>query len=378
MTKPRVALLPPRVWHSTWGQEKNLVSHLAKSFRIDVLDLMDFGGRHRKAGRNHFPPPDGVRVIERPTPKGLILQGLYLELANYFRLLFGPYQMLITYLTLGGALAAMAAKMRGMKVLLIYADDYVTFYRAQNKLAGWITARLANPLVASLADEAAATARLLARDLEPYAGRVHYIPNGVAVEKLGQIPIKKEGRFTVGFVGGFGHWVDFEAVVEAARLTPQVNFVLVGGGDRFAEVKEMAVGLENLTMTGQVDYDRVGRELAGMDACLIPFKVSRLTDRVSPIKLFEYWAAGRPVIASPIKEVVETAGERNGRTAALFYRDGCGRELAEIINRLAAQPDLAAGLRREGSARLKSNDWSEIIKRYWTILAGFGFVGQGK
>lgn len=369
MKKPRAALLPPRVWHSTWGQEKNLVNHLARVFRIDVLDLMDFGGRHQKAGPNRFPPPEGVRVIERPTPPHLVLQGVYLELANFFRILFGPYQLLITYLTMGGVLATLAAKLRGAKVLLIYADDYVEFYRQKNSLAGALTKALANPLVARLADRAVATAELLAEDLKPFNPAVVRVPNGVEAAKLAGVPTKTEGPFTVGFVGGFGHWVDFEAVVEAAGLLPEVEFILVGGGDRYQEVREMAHGLANLTLTGQVDYDRVLAELAGMDVCLIPFKRSGLTDRVSPIKLFEYWAAGRPVITSPIREVRLTAEN----DSASYYWPGLGESLAQAIIELKEQPELGERLVAAGRKRLVAHDWSNLIRQYREMLAEMGF-----
>ena len=377
MFKPRIALLPPRVWHSTWGQEKNLVQHLAQRFRIDVLDLMDFGGRHRKAGPNRFDPPPGVRVVERPQPPGLVLQGLYLELANGLRVLFGRYDLLITYLTLGGVLAVLAARLRGIKVMLIYADDYVAFYEAKSHLAGRFTARVANPLVASLAHRAAATARLLARDIRPHNPGVKVIPNGTDAARLARVPEKKGGQFTVGFVGGFGHWIDFPAVLEAARLLPEVLFVLVGGGDMYDRVAAQAQSLDNLSLTGQVDYDRVIIELAAMDVCLIPFKKDGLTDRVSPIKLFEYWAAARPVISSPIEEVVRAASDQEGRgAAALFYEPGNGADLARAVRELQDDPELGKALAQEGKARLKAHDWSEIIKSYWAILEDLGF-GQG-
>jgi len=370
LARPRAALLPPRVWHSTWGQEKNLVGRLADRFDIDVLDLVDFGRRHDRAGRNFFPPPPGVRIIERPTPPGLILQGLYQELANGLRLLLGGYDLLVTYLTTGGVLAALAARLRGVKVLLIYADDYVEFYSHKSRLAGRLTARLANPLVARLAQAAVATARLLAEDLRPFHPGISHVPNGVEAARLAQVPAKTGGPFRVGFVGGFGHWVDFESLIEAAGRLPEIEFRLIGGGDRFEEVAGLSKGLANVTLTGQVDYDRVLSELAGLDVCLIPFKLSRLTDRVSPIKLFEYWAAGRPVIASPAREIRETAG----RDGALYYDDG--PSLARAIERLRAEPGLRDGLAAAGRTRLRAHDWSVLIERYWTILAGLGFGPQ--
>ncbi len=366
--RPKAVLASGRVWHSTWGQEKELVGQLSRRMDVDVLDLVDFGGRHAKAGLNRYPPPPGVRVIERLTPPTLPLQGLYLELANGLRLLFGDYDLFITYPTAGSVLATVAARLRGAKVMLIYGDDYAAFYRAKSRLAGWLTARIANPLVARLAHAAVATAELLAEDIRPFNPGVVVIPNGADASRLASVPAKAGGRFTVGFVGGFGHWVDFEAVVEAARLLPEVDFRLVGGGDRYDEVAALAAKLDNVELTGQVGYERVLAELADMDTCLIPFKVSPLTDRVSPIKLFEYWAAGRPVIASPAREIRRTAGSE----AALYYRDGDGADLARVIDRLRSENGLAAGLTEAGRKRLKDYDWTEIIKRYWKLLAEIG------
>lgn len=371
--KYRAALLAPRVWHSTWGQEKDLVQRLVADFKVDVLDLVDFSHRHHKAGLHHFPPPEEARVIERATPPTLPLQGLYLELANFFRILFGHYELMITYLTMGAVLASLAARLRRVKILLIYADDYIEFYRAKSGIIGWLTAKAANPVVAGLADRASATARLLAEDIRPYNHRVVHLPNGTDAAKLAKVPAKIGGRFTVGFVGGFGHWVDFEAVTEAARLCPEIDFRLVGGGDRFEEVKSLAGGLDNVSLTGQVDYDRVQVELAAMDACLIPFKVNRLTDRVSPIKLFEYWAAGRPVVASHTREVAETAEHE----AALYYWDGQGASLAEAIKRLRDEKGLAAELRQAGRRRLADYDWDRIYARYRLLLEEMGFETGG-
>ncbi len=359
----RAALLSPRVWHSTWGQEKNLAQGLAERFRVDVLDIVDFGRRHALAGRHHFPPPPGGRVIERATPPGLPLQALWLELANGWRILLGGYDLMVSYLTAGALLAMLAARLRGTRILLVYADDYVAFYARKSRLAGWLTARLFNPLAARLAHRVAATARLLAEDLRPFAGQVVRLPNGVDAGRLAAVPAKVGGPFTVGFVGGFGHWVDFETVAAAARLLPATRFILVGGGDRHAEVAAMTAGLDNVEFTGQVDYDRVLTELSRMDACLIPFKPGPLTDRVSPIKLFEYWAAGRPVIASPALEIAETAGD-----AVLYYQPGDAPDLAARIAELAGNKDLAGRLAAAARARLAAHDWGEIIKGYWRLI----------
>jgi len=194
------------------------------------------------------------------------------------------------------------------------------------------------------------------------------IPNGTDASWLAQVPAKKEGPFTAGFVGGFGHWVDFECLIEAARLRPEVRFVLVGGGDRFEEVRALSRDLDNVTLTGQVSYDRVLAEMAGMDLCLIPFKTGRLTDRVSPIKLFEAWAAGRPVISSPIREVRLTAGDE----AAIYYWPGLGPSLAQAIDDIRDNPGLARRLVQAGQKSWPPTTGtrsSSATGKYWPTWA---------
>jgi len=370
--RPKAILLSPKVWHTIGGHEKYLTARLARRFEVTVLDLVDFGGRYKKMGKNPFPLPEGARLVERPTPPTLPLQGLYLELANGLRVLFCRAELLVTYLTLGGVLAALAARLRGLKILFIYADDYVAFYRAKSRLAGWMTANIANPLVARLADGAAATARLLAEDLRPYNPGVEHIPNGVDAARLAGAPPKTGGPFRVGFIGGFGHWVDFESILEAARRLPEVEFRLIGGGDRFDEVEAMSHDLANVSLTGPLPYDRVVEEMGRLDACLIAFKVNPLTDRVSPIKLFESWAANRPAICSPVREVLETAGQPGDQdAAALYYQDGAG--LAGAIAKLQADPALGQRLAAEGAKRLAEHDWDRLMERYWGLLRQMGF-----
>ena len=150
-------------------------------------------------------------------------------------------------------------------------------------------------------------------------------------------------------------------VLEAARALPDVHFDLVGGGDRLEEVRAAAEGLDNVAVPGRVSYAEVWEHVGAASVCLVPFSLSDLTHRVSPIKLFEYWAAGRPVVVSRTVEMQACAG------AAVLYADG-GAELAAQISKLHDDRDLRRKLAAAGRERVREFDWQVIGARYLSIF----------
>jgi glycosyltransferase involved in cell wall biosynthesis len=69
---------------------------------------------------------------------------------------------------------------------------------------------------------------------------------------------------------------------------------------------------DRLILTGRVPYERIPSLLSAADVCLLPFQTVPATEHIVPIKLYEYMASGRPVIASPLPGVRRDAGEDNG------------------------------------------------------------------
>ena len=359
--KKRVILQSPRVWDSTWGQEKDLADVLARSFELVVLDLQDFVGRYGKLEPRYEPPTESVLVRRQRFPGPALLRAALGELANAWQQISRRADCYATYLTTGNVLAVILARLMGRKVLLIYADDLAALYGAQSRLAGWITRRICTPLVARLANAATATAELLAEDILEFAGNVSRIPNGVSLRRVPDVSPLPEGQLRVAFIGGFGHWVNFEAVLEAAAALKDVHFDLVGGGDRLEEVRGIAAGLENVSVPGRVAYEEVWRHMDAANCCIIPFFINDLTHRVSPIKLFEYWAAGRPVVVSRTVEMGSAAGD-----AVLYANDGS--ELTGQLARLRDDASLRRKLAETGRSRVAEYDWEVLGARYVEII----------
>lgn len=140
----------------------------------------------------------------------------------------------------------------------------------------------------------------------------------------------------------------------------------VGDGGRRAALEAAcdAAGLDGaVTFTGLVPHAEVPRLLAGVDVCLDPAPPGPLNDRSTMIKVAEYLAAGRPVVANPLHETRRTAGD----AAAYALRAGADG-LADAVAALAADPARRRALATAGLARVRELTWErsavELLRAY--------------
>jgi colanic acid biosynthesis glycosyl transferase WcaI len=129
-----------------------------------------------------------------------------------------------------------------------------------------------------------------------------------------------EGRFVVGFVGNHGVCEGLEGLLDAARLLadrPDVHVLMVGGGPRRDALRARAEGLPNVTMLEPVPVTRVGDHLAAADVLLVPLRDDPHFATRFPAKLFDAWAAGRPVLVGWDGDARRLVEETGGGTFAV-------------------------------------------------------------
>jgi glycosyltransferase involved in cell wall biosynthesis len=185
------------------------------------------------------------------------------------------------------------------------------------------------------------------------AGRVSLITNGVDLDVVpdpaapADVPVRDDA-FVAMFVGAHGTYSSLETVLGAAdrlRDDPGIQVVLVGGGDRKPALEQQAaeMGLPNVTFIDPVPKRQVPAYLARAGLCLLPYQDRALFAGALPNKVFDYLAAGRPILASaPVGELTR-----------LVDATGCGwnvapedpAAMATAIREAAADP---AGARRRG------------------------------
>ena len=123
-----------------------------------------------------------------------------------------------------------------------------------------------------------------------------------APEKLA---IEPNGR-TAGYWGVTAEWTDIKLLAFAARALPDVRFVLVGDIVRIdvSELKKMP----NVILAGAVPYEQLPAYLHAFDVCMLPYRICDHVLSCDPVKLWEYMAAGKPVVAVRFPEIERLKG----------------------------------------------------------------------
>jgi glycosyltransferase involved in cell wall biosynthesis len=113
----------------------------------------------------------------------------------------------------------------------------------------------------------------------------------------------------VGYVGALHEWVDLELIRAVATSMPDFQFVFVGPIVRDVEVLR---SLPNVRFLGQKPHGEVPGYVRFFDVCIIPYVRDAYTETTYPAKLNEYLALGKPVVATPLPELVDYNQEFDG------------------------------------------------------------------
>jgi glycosyltransferase involved in cell wall biosynthesis len=238
---------------------------------------------------------------------------------------------------LNSPLPAEAARYRELE----RAEDAVALERAV--LAG---ADLVLPVSSPLADYAR----------ERGARRVEVMPNAVWLERFQGLPSREGDEPPVAvFAGALRPWHGVETIAQAWRLlganAPRLRVIGDGPGrDALA-----AVGAE---MVGTVPHADVARLLSEANVGLAPYAQDAPT-YFSPLKLFEYLAAGLAIVAADIPGIRDVVGD----DAALLHAPGDADALAGAVARLAADRDERVRLGRRAQALAELHTWEERARR---------------
>ena len=157
------------------------------------------------------------------------------------------------------------------------------------------------------------SARSLRDDIGGRSGPTLYLPNGVDLNAFaGETEEPTElaglGGPRIVYSGAFGAWFDAPLVLAAARALPHAQFVLLGQVPRGGFALE---GQANVHLLGERPFAGVARILRHCHAAIIPFDVKRMpsvVEAINPLKLYEYGAAGLPVVAYPSAEIRQAGG----------------------------------------------------------------------
>ena len=189
--------------------------------------------------------------------------------------------------------------------------------------------------------------RIVAAGADP--ARVHVVPNGVVLDRFRPSPPAADGTVVLGFVGFVREWHGLDAVISGLAAHPDrsLRFVVVGDGPARPGLAALAERLgvaDRVRFAGLVPHEAVPDAIARFAIALQP----RVVEYASPLKIFDYMAAGRAIVAPDQPNIREVLTD--GRTALLFdpaRPDAMWQAIARLIDDGDLRARLGAAARTE-------------------------------
>jgi glycosyltransferase involved in cell wall biosynthesis len=186
--------------------------------------------------------------------------------------------------------------------------------------------------------------------------RVRVVPNGVVLDRFSPAASTATKTPVLGFVGFVRDWHGLDAVIGgmAEHPDPPVAFTVVGEGPARPGLEALAASLgvaDRVRFTGLVPHEQVPATVQTFDIALQP----RVVDYASPLKIFDYMAAGRAIVAPDQPNIREILA--HGRTGLLFDPNQPGAMWGAVA-RLLADPALRARLGAAARAELEARDFT--------------------
>ena len=214
-------------------------------------------------------------------------------------------------------------------------------------------------------------------DLELQTPFAIVAPSGVDLEQYADLPAPQLARkewglpekFTAGYTGHLYPGRGLDLMLKLASTSPGIHFLWGGGEDASVELwrrKVFECGISNLQLMGFVPNERLPSLQAACDVLLMPYEgqvsVSSGGDTAqfaSPMKLFEYLACGRAILASDLPVLQEVLNGNNARFAPVSEP----RAWQQVLEELQANPTLRRQLGDQARLDSRRYSWETRARR---------------
>lgn len=198
-----------------------------------------------------------------------------------------------------------------------------------------------------------------AENLRPPAGAMPRtiplisLPNALSREFLNDCTTRRRTQRnepTIGMCGAFNtKWVDGQLVCETVERFPSAVFSIVGPVDRGTAQKLRRY--PHVRLFGSIPFPQLPSIMSTWDAAMIPFRRNEISDSINPLKMYEYLAAGLPVVATATRELQRYSSHiRLAADAEQFVR-----EIGSALN------DRSAARRKSRIQFARRNTWTHRV-----------------
>ncbi len=328
--------IAPRLWDSLWRESQQIMSRLAEHNRVLYFEPgRDYDRPHLSEMRRNLPNLFALRtrslhknLIIIPTPPTLPIASRHLPasvlrvtlplterinantLTRHVRWAMKEFGVEEPILWLNGASPELVGKF-GEKLSCYYNyDEFAEF--AQNSHIKELV-RSIDDQTTSRADLVFATSRSQWRRRKAINPHTYFIPNGVDFDMFNRalqpgLPLPSDiaalPRPIIGFAGWLGYHIDVELLHKVAEAYSDCSLVLVGPDKLPHAAQQQLQALPNVFFLGQKERQELANYLQVFDVSLMPWILSSGHVRHAyPLKLHEYLAAGRSIVAVALPEL---------------------------------------------------------------------------
>ena len=319
-------------WDFVWQRPQQLLSRLAKQHRIFFVEepvtdtdidkpyLESYPGRTPGAQpvtvvRMHYPSAEHSWIGHNDPRTQATYEALLLDFIEHEEI-HNPILWLYTPMA-----APFVAALQPQFMIYDVMDELSAFKGAPTAL------KAAERWLLGQADLVFTGGASLYRARQPYSANIHLFPSGVDIQHFARADRE---RFTkpadiaqiqaplLGYFGVIDERMDLDLLAHVAAAHPEWNVVMLGPVIKI-EPQDLPQA-PNLHYLGMKDYNDLPLYLAHFDVALVTFALNEATRFLSPTKTLEYLAAHKPVVSTPIPDIIELYGDyvRIGETPAEF------------------------------------------------------------
>lgn len=160
--------------------------------------------------------------------------------------------------------------------------------------------------------------------------------------------LRKDQKKIIGYYGAIAEWLDVGIIERMARDFPESLIVMIGRSHNL-NLDRITKRYKNILMLGEKPYSILPQYLKLFDVCIIPFLLTDLIKATNPVKIYEYFASGKPVVTTKIPEL----NEHNG----LVYFASNPAIFSKMVARAMKEKPGMLNKQRQQVAKL--NTWEE-------------------
>jgi glycosyltransferase involved in cell wall biosynthesis len=247
------------------------------------------------------------------------------------------------------------------KLIYYCVDDHSSFKGIDTEQFALLDKKMSQ-----MADLIICSARTIHEHKKTYNKSSYYLPHGVNYDLFSSVVNDDNltlasdiSEFTKPVLGFWGHisydWVDVVLLKYIAEKKPDWNLVLIG---KYSLKENEFEGHTNIHVIGEKKFEELPSYCKGITIGLIPFIKSKLTDNCNPLKLYEYLAAGLPVVSTDIPEVRQYAELIAVAKTKEEFLASCEKALEQLTSEKSAIRSLS----------VKNASWEQRVEDIYKLI----------